>query len=55
MSAVLATVLLVIAGWFVLSVVLTVALLTWAWHRDVREDRDGLDAELRDLIEQHRT
>ncbi len=44
----------VIAGWFVLSVVLTVALLTWAWRQDVRESRDDVEAE-RDLIEEHRT
>ncbi len=58
----IATVLLVIAVWLVLGSAVTYVWVTWRMRADqrtfqqvLRERDDDLDAELRHLIEDHRT
>jgi len=54
----IATVLLILATWLVLGCAASYVWLTWRMRcndRRVRRYAFDLDAELRDLIEQHRT
>lgn len=59
----MSTVLLIAAVWLVMGSVVTYVWVTWrmrcndhrTFQRVLRERDDDLDAELRDLIEDHRT
>ncbi len=64
--SVLSTLMVIFAVWFVVSAAVTFVWVTWRLRCQDREDRrtfqqvlrerdDDLDAELRALIEQHRT